>query len=396
MGIGGAPISLANLIGSLNPERFCATVMTRASNATTLFRAAGAEIEIVKRVPVFRHTTAGGYSLIDPRLYYNWAYASVGGHKWQRIFNQITPDIVHLNSITLLPLCRPAYRSGAKVVVTVRETVRSGNWGLRRQWISRHLSRYAHAVLHISEYDRRVLNCRSEIVRVIPNWVDFDVFDRAIPAEAVRQELGLSPRQRIAVTFGGATPIKGTLVFLKAASMLRDRDDYAFVVVGLSPRPASSLDDVGSSAKRMLKRCLGIDMKDRIHEFCRKHRLDDSVHFLGKRLDIPQILAASSVLVFPAIRPHQARPVLEAGAMAKPVIVSDFECLHEFVGQCENGIRVPPQNPQALQRALVTLLDDPNLASRMGEANYRVALEKHRKERNAPQVVGVYERLLDL
>lgn len=391
IGLGGAPISLANIIAALDRTSYEPLVLMRPSQATVLMQEAGAEVLAARQFPIFRHTTAGGYWIADPRLLRQWIGCFSPQHGWRQQFSAIEPDIVHLNSLTLLPLCRPARAAGARVVISIRETVLAGSLGFRRRWIANYLTRHCDAVIHISDYDRRLLGVRSPIVEVVPNWVDLTRFDRTISGEPIRRELGLTENQHLIVTFGGATPIKGTLDFLRAASRLGGQADLVFGIVGMdAPKTAPP------RAKRLVKAALNIDMREQISEFVERHLQGASVRFLGVRRDIPAVLAASSVLVFPATRPHQARPVFEAGAMAKPVIATDFDCIHEDVANGQNGLLVPSGDPQALADAIVEIVYNPDRANEMGEANYRRTAQMHNQQINAPKIETIYDRLLRL
>jgi len=396
IGIGGAPTSLAAIVESLDTSLYHPIVVTRPSSAVQLFKRAGAEVLYCGNVPQCRHTTAGGYSSINPLLYWNWISSKVQQQFWKRLFQKLEPDIVHFNSITLLPLCRSAKAVNSKVVVHVRESVLFGNLGIRKRWIAKELSNHADAVIHISEYDRTFLDLKTPIVEVIPNWVDFDVFDRNLTGERVRQELEIGDSVKVVVTLGGVTPIKGTKYFLEAANLLKHRNDYVFVIAGLDFKPNSAPTDFKKLLRRIGKFVLRVDNRERLQGYYSRHNLENSVKCLGYRLDIAEIIAASDVLVFPASRPHQARPIMEAGAMAKPAIASDFECIREYVTHGENGLLIPPKDPYLLRDAIAQVLDFPDQAFQMGEKNYKNSLRYHDMKVNAPKLLAIYERLQEL
>ena len=171
-GLGGAPIYLSGILNALDNKKYNKLVFMRQSPAVDIIRETGTEIEIIRNIPTFRHTTASWYSPLSPKLYFNLLGSYVQQGMWKNQFLQFKPDIIHLNSITLLPLCKPAQLAGAKVVVSVQETVLSGLIGLRKGWIKNQLSQYADAILYISKYDQRSLDANVSINEVIPNWVD--------------------------------------------------------------------------------------------------------------------------------------------------------------------------------------------------------------------------------
>lgn len=396
LGVGGALIYLENIIRTLDQDQFEPIILVRNNTAISLFEGTEARTIPIKNIPNFPHTTAEGYVFFDPRFLINWLSGIVAQREWRSLFEKLDPDIVHLNSVTLAHLCKPAFDAGAKVVISVQETILDGMLGVRKRWISRYLSQYAHAVLFISRYDKSLLNvCAPTITEVIPNWVDLNVFNRRISGAHIRTELGVRSDQKLILTLGGAAPIKGTLDLLKSVVLLQNRADYVFAVAGVEP-PDSDAGTLLWKAKLGYTAIRGIEGRARIYDYYQRNKLADRVHFLGVRRDIPAILAACDVLVFPAKRGHQARPILEAGAMGKPVIATDFECLSEYVQHEENGLLVPPSDPIALSVAIRTLLDTPDMARRLGEANFRVTMRDHDGKRNAKLVTGVYKQLMHL
>jgi glycosyltransferase involved in cell wall biosynthesis len=93
--------------------------------------------------------------------------------------------------------------------------------------------------------------------------------------------------------------------------------------------------------------------------------------FLGYRSDIPAILDAVDMLVLPSRLEGLPMVVLEAMAQAKPVVATDVGGTAEAVVDGETGLLVPPGDPHALAEAIRRLIDDPELARRLGEAGRR-------------------------
>ncbi len=73
--------------------------------------------------------------------------------------------------------------------------------------------------------------------------------------------------------------------------------------------------------------------------------------------------------IVPSIWPDPCPTVaMEAMAVGKPVIASRIGGLPDIVADGQTGILVPPRDADALRAALARLIDDPDLAARMGEA----------------------------
>ena len=85
-------------------------------------------------------------------------------------------------------------------------------------------------------------------------------------------------------------------------------------------------------------------------------------------------LGALDIFVMPSLLEGQPLALLEAMAMARPIIASDISGIRETVLDGEQAVLVPPGNPGALADALCKLAKDPEAAARLG-ANARKKAE---------------------
>ncbi len=103
-----------------------------------------------------------------------------------------------------------------------------------------------------------------------------------------------------------------------------------------------------------------------------RHRLglEEQVEFLGARphSDVLAQMRWADVLLHPAVSEGFGNAVLEAQAMALPVVCSDADGLAENVADGVTGFVVPRRAPEALAAALARLAADPALRWRMGVA----------------------------
>jgi glycosyltransferase involved in cell wall biosynthesis len=101
-----------------------------------------------------------------------------------------------------------------------------------------------------------------------------------------------------------------------------------------------------------------------------------------------------SVAVAPSVWPEPfGVVVLEAMICARPVIASRAGGLAEIVVDGETGLLVPPDDPEALAKALRRLLADQDLRQKMGLAGKRRA-EEFRASAIVPRVEEVYRSVL--
>lgn len=178
-------------------------------------------------------------------------------------------------------------------------------------------------------------------IRVIPRGVDPAVFD---PAAVSGQRIAklaeawrLPVEARAVVLPGRVTSWKGHRVLLDAIARLERTDVYC-VFLGSDQGRKRYARSLEQQARR-----LGIA---------------DRLRLVGHTDDVPAALCLADIVVHASTKPEAfGRVVIEAQAMARPVIAADLGGPVETVRHGETGWRVPPGDPDALAAALRTALD---------------------------------------
>jgi glycosyltransferase involved in cell wall biosynthesis len=136
-------------------------------------------------------------------------------------------------------------------------------------------------------------------------------------------------------------------------------------------------------------------------EFCDKMRVlagelnvREHVHFLGYRDDILSVMAKSDIVLLPSLTEGVPRSLMEAMALAKPVIATAVGGVPELVRDATDGILVPPRDVQALTKAL-RVLTDPNLRERMGRSGQQRVRESFSVTRQAQEFVRIMDGLVE-
>jgi glycosyltransferase involved in cell wall biosynthesis len=236
-----------------------------------------------------------------------------------------------------------------------------------RAWHAGFISSRARRIVAISQAVRDCFPAApaslGERIRVVHNAVDLAEFDLDLlhSARAVRHELGLDPHARVIMAIGAVQHPKGHWLLLDALARL----DAAQLVLVTGGVPAAYAHTWRGSVKRVLGRPL--DNLDALLRDARRRGLAERIHVTGFRRDVARLLAAADVLVFPSLQPEGfGRPIIEAMAMARPVVATDVGPSAELLGP-DAGRLVPP-DAQALAAALRELLHSPATRSRMGAA----------------------------
>ncbi|MBF0625668.1 MAG: glycosyltransferase family 4 protein [Magnetococcales bacterium] len=134
---------------------------------------------------------------------------------------------------------------------------------------------------------------------------------------------------------------------------------------------------------------------DFLREMIRREGVGNQVHLL-EEMERPRMLAAARhALGFISASRSEGLPyvLLEAGAMARPVIFSDIRPLSDLIASGTSGLLVPPDNPAALARAVARLAADPDLARRLGDRLFELVQRDYAAETMAAGYLRIYRRM---
>ena len=206
----------------------------------------------------------------------------------------------------------------------------------------------------------------AERIVLIPSAVDPGALAARAGRPQLRGELGVGPDRTVLLTVGQLVHRKGQDLAIEALARLRaEGRDVVLWLAGDGPaRPALE--------RQAAERGLG-----------------DAVRFLGRRADVPDLLAACDVLVMPSRAEGLGVAALEAMALGRAVVAARVGGLAEAVIPDATGLLVEPDDVQALSAALARVVDDRGLRERLGRGGPQRIAEGHL----AHQMVASYEAL---
>jgi colanic acid/amylovoran biosynthesis glycosyltransferase len=130
-----------------------------------------------------------------------------------------------------------------------------------------------------------------------------------------------------------------------------------------------------------------------------RHQLgvETSVQFLGpcSRAQVREEMLGADVLLQPSVSEGFGNAVIEAQALALPVVCSDAGGLPENVVDGGTGFVVPRRDALALAEKLAVLGRDPTLRRRMGEAGRRRVVERFQLDDQIKAFERLYQNELD-
>lgn len=264
-------------------------------------------------------------------------------------------------------------------------------------WVGRHwdhvgsldlLERYeklnlraAARIFVVSEVERKNLERQgipSEKIIVNPNGVDAELFRPGTGGGQVRKELDISDAEVVAGFVSTFGPWHGVIQLAQAIKLVPGNVPVRFVLVG------------SGSLYGEVERLLQAEVASR------------RVIFTGAvpHDRVPALLDACDILVSPHIPLADGSDffgsptkVFEYMAMGKGIVASRLGQIGEVLSDDETALLVEPGNVGELARAIIMLVESPDLRARLGANARNVAMQKHTWTRNAERVLQAYDLL---
>jgi glycosyltransferase involved in cell wall biosynthesis len=368
----GAQQSLFLLISALDERRFHPIFLGPADGELPR-RLRAARIETIILPPANEIAPYGG-AILRARA---WKKACLlipymqYARRVARILKDKEIEIVHCNSIRSLLTVAPAARLGRiPLIWHLRLNLELGLW-------NRVGRRLASRIIVVSESLRRDFPAgpgSADKFVVVPNGVDLAAFAPGIDRLQARNELGIDPGWTVVGMAGSITERKGQLLLLQAAAkVVKAFPQVKFVLIG---RTNDQRDEEYAS---------------KLRQYVNHTALTKNVTFVGWCSNMPRVLSALDLFVLPSSNEGLPRSILEAMAVAVPVVATNVGGNAELVVAERTGLLVPPRDPDALASAIERLLRAPDTAREMGRAG-RLLVEQHFSVRAA--ALGV-ERVFD-
>ena len=285
-------------------------------------------------------------------------------------------DVVHTHDLwSNLMGVTAARLAGVPAIISSRRDLAHFDWyqGKRRHWLRR-IQNLSGVVLANATPIRDALIAEDgfapEKLRVIHNGVDTAKFQRA---KSDRERLfPAASNEKLVVLVGNMhSDVKGQGWLIDAApGVLREFPEVRFVFAGDG------------------------ELRPQFEARAAKLRLASKFMFLGRRSDIPEILASCDIAVLPSRAEGLPNAVLEYMAAGLPTIATRVGGNAELVQDGVTGLLVPAENADTLADALLRLLRNPEQARQIASQGQRFAVENFSFERLIREVDEMYTELL--
>jgi glycosyltransferase involved in cell wall biosynthesis len=270
--------------------------------------------------------------------------------RFARDLRRVRATIVHTYNFYANVFAVPAARlAGVPVVVA---SIRDMGVYLTpaQRLVQRQVCRLADRVLVNAEAVRRWLvsdGYDPARIAVVGNGIDL----RDVGGEPpdLRAELGAGRDAPVVLLVSRLVPRKGIEDFLEAVARLAGGEPQArFAIAG---------DEAD-----------GTGYRSALERYAMQLGLGSRVRFLGARRDVPALLGQASVSVLPSLSEGLSNVLLESMAAGVPVVATRVGGAPEVIDDGRTGLLVPAGRPGELARAILRLLEHPELAARLGLA----------------------------
>jgi glycosyltransferase involved in cell wall biosynthesis len=218
--------------------------------------------------------------------------------------------------------------------------------------------------------------------RFVPNGVDLQRFRPASVDEqrTLRTKLGLAAELPVVLFVGFFSQEKRPDLLYAAWRELHERGlPSTLVLIGATQSTYYEIDP---------------DMASHIRADAGARGLASRLMFVEHTTAVEDYYRASDVFALPTLREGLPNVVLETMACGVPPVVTAISGVTDWIVDSSTGILIPPDDREALERALEDLLRDPHRRAELGRAARESVSRRFAAERTAGEMLRVYEELL--
>lgn len=361
LNVGGTETQAVELATRLDPTRYDVTLGCLRARGPLLEKLTGSAVDLREFYPKGGFDSPGGiYQMLRLAL-----FLRRGGFQ-----------IVHTHDLyaNLLGIPAALVARVPVIISSQRDLAHLDLYRTRRRVWVRRLQNLSTAVLTNANAVRDAVMAENHIaagkIRVIYNGVDRERF---IGKTRDRSWLVKNAdREKWVVLVGNMhSDVKGHPCLIEAASaVVREFPNIRFVLAGDGEERQNFEQQVAH---------LG---------------LQNNFLFLGRRDDVPQLLACCDIAALPSKAEGLPNAVLEYLAAGLPTVASQVGGNAEIIQDGKTGLLVPPGNPSALAEALLRLLRGPDFATSLGNRGREYVISEFSFQRMIENTDQLYTELL--
>lgn len=300
--------------------------------------------------------------------------------KIARLIKQEEVDIVHAHNSTawFYGVLAVKLAGGCKIAVTRHGYEKEIN--KKDVIINRILSVFTDRIIMVSEDLRKYLIQIEKInprkVNKVLNGIDITKFGSInINKDNIKENFSLARNDKVIGIFARLSAIKNHMYLIESMPKIIEKiKNVKLLIIGWEDK--NSVDT------------------QRLKDRCKELKISNSVFFLGVRRNIPELLSIIDVCVLCSVKEGIPLALLEAMASEKPVVATNVGGNPEVVDDGRTGFLVPLNNTDELANAIIKILNDKEIAQKMGEEGYKKARRDFSLESMLQNYMNLYEELM--
>lgn len=215
------------------------------------------------------------------------------------------------------------------------------------------VSRYHFNSQTVADMYRRWFCLPKRKITVIPNGLEIEKYSIPVDIEAKKRALGIPAGIPLIGCVGRLEQQKGHRYLIEALALLKKNNQPIFLVI------------VGDGFERATLERQALNLK-----------VKDSLVFLGRRNDVPEILQLFDVFVLPSLYEGMSNALMEAMVVGLPIVATNIPENQELITPEKTGLLVPPKNALALATTLERILANTTIAASLKENAKERALQQ--------------------
>jgi len=402
---GGAPLSMLYTMEAIKGNEFCFVVgiVIKKKKIHDFFNCKGYETIDMSWIKSMYLWSASDTFILRPHnlksLIWFYSKQKLYSEKLKKIKEDYSIDFFHLNSVVLNPIAKTLLKLKIPFVWHVREAAPVKHRRFRFKLIQS-LLQNSNKVIFLSNQEQYSWLENNNHGIVVNNFVDFKIFNAAnVNICETKKNLNIKNDTFVMLYMGGIRSHKGFHVLIESLGILKNElgvDDFVCLMPDSLP--------IGEKIKISLKENVKVFIKKLFHSVesdyvltqlnrIKALKIEENCLMMPFNPNTIELFATSDVLLFPAQVPHFARPIIEAGAMKKPVIASDLPVISELVENENTGLLVSATNATEWARAINNLCFSPEKRKLMGNNALIVAEKRFNADIQRNKIICLYNRL---
>lgn len=294
------------------------------------------------------------------------------------IFKSEHPAIIHTHGVRANFLCRLAtHNLGIPVLTTIHSVLRYDYPNPLHYFLASRMEfftrRWNQHYIAISKSIKQILlneGIKADQISLIHHGINMDAFHIQEEQSQIRKSLGLPENAFVVGSVSRLVPIKGLADLIEALAIISDKiPNLHWLAVGDGPE------------------------KEALQQLARTKGIEDRVHFIGFRKDVPRCLKAIDVYISTSYSEGFGLSVIEAMAAKVPVISTPVGGISDFLIDRVNGLAVPSHRPDEIARSIMYLYENPGLRDKLIESAFALVSERFTLNNMADKTIALYQHL---